>query len=100
MQPTIDQLAGAIYRISDEEPLETEIPQAVLDKLAEFGMVHLEVDSARHSLNMVSALTSRWKLATTYPNSTTTAKSDRPSATLSDDGPATCRAGCQMELAY
>jgi hypothetical protein len=40
-----DQLAEAIYRIGNEERLETEIPQAVLDKLAELGMVHLEVDS-------------------------------------------------------
>jgi hypothetical protein len=46
MTPTVEQLAGAIYTIGDEEPLETEIPQAVLDKLAELGMVNLEVDSA------------------------------------------------------
>jgi Mn-dependent DtxR family transcriptional regulator len=46
MTPTVEQLADAIYRISDEEPLETEIPQDVLDKLAELGMVNLEVDSA------------------------------------------------------
>jgi hypothetical protein len=46
MSPTIEQLAGALYTIGNEEPLETEIPQDVLDKLAELGMVNLEVDSA------------------------------------------------------
>jgi hypothetical protein len=46
MTPTVEQLAAALYTIGDEEPLETEIPQDVLDKLAELGMVHLEVDSA------------------------------------------------------
>jgi hypothetical protein len=45
MQPTIEQLAGALYTIGNEEPLQTEIQQDVLDKLAELGMVHLEVDS-------------------------------------------------------
>jgi hypothetical protein len=46
MTPTVEQLANAVYVIGDEEPLEREIPQEVLDKLAELGMVNLEVDSA------------------------------------------------------
>jgi hypothetical protein len=46
MQPTVEQLAVAVCVIGNEEPLETEIPQDLFDKLAELGMVHLEVESA------------------------------------------------------
>jgi hypothetical protein len=46
MTPTVEDLAYAVYRLGSEEELAEGFRQDVLDKLVEFNMVRVEVDSA------------------------------------------------------
>jgi adenosine deaminase len=46
MKPTYQELSYAIFQLATEEQQTDDIPQYVLDRLAELGMVHLEVDSS------------------------------------------------------
>jgi hypothetical protein len=45
MEPTPQDLAYAVYCLGSQEMPSEEIPQQVLDRLVEFNMVHVEVDS-------------------------------------------------------
>jgi hypothetical protein len=46
MKPTYQELSYAVFQLATEEQQTDDIPQYVLDRLAELGMVHLEVDSS------------------------------------------------------
>ena len=46
MKPTYQELSYAVFQLATEEQQTHDIPQYVLDRLAELGMVHLAVDSS------------------------------------------------------
>ena len=46
MKPTYQELSYAVFQLATEEQQTDDIPQYVLDRLAELGMVHLAIDSS------------------------------------------------------
>jgi hypothetical protein len=46
MKPTYQELSYAVFQLATEDQHPDDIPQHVLGRLAELGMVHLEIGSS------------------------------------------------------
>jgi hypothetical protein len=102
MQPTVEELAYAVICLSSEDLPTDQVPQAVLDRLIELDVIHVEVDSAP-VLTVYGRKTYRKMInGGDMPEFNRARRLAAPSATLSDesaDDPLTKGAKCHSKSA-